>query len=257
MTRSASSQKDTNRLLLAAALQYAGRGWRVFPLVPQGKRPLTESGFKDATTEDTRIITWWERWPSANVGLATGGPFDVLDLDGDEGRENFKREVPGYVHRGPVVQTGRGYHLYFQSGAGRNSSNRIPKVDFRGDGGYVVAPPSVHETGTPYTWMEGRGPNLPLPPPPEWLGRIARPEGPPRLIKNPPTALGGPVELAVRWDLPVYWHNPPKTHCVFGTHNDSDPSLTLYDDHVFCFGCGRAATPQEFYECLRDNYGNR
>ncbi len=255
MRISASNQKDTDRLLLASALQYAGRGWRVFPLVPRGKKPLTKTGFKEATTNDQRIITWWERWPSANIGLATGDPFDVIDIDGDEGRDNFKRLHRGYRHRGPVVETGRGYHLYFQACGGGNSSNRVPKVDYRGDGGYVVAPPSVHESGRLYIWMEERGPELPLPELPVWLRDFSKPKytGPP--INYSPTALGGPVELAIHFKLQVRWGNPPKTHCPLGTHTDTDPSLALYKNGAYCFGCNTNLSPDDLLRVLQHGRG--
>src|SRR5258708_29958828 len=80
---------------LEAALRYAGRGWPVFPCQWQGegrKRPLTEHGLHDATT-DTGIITgWWSRWPEALIGVPTGEPLgcvvldiDRLDIDRKEG----------------------------------------------------------------------------------------------------------------------------------------------------------------------------
>ena len=87
--------------MLAAALAYAARGWPVFPLKPRDKVPAipkTEggSGFYDATTDPAVIRRWWERWPDANVGLATGAAagFVVLDVDGPEGEASLAVTCP-------------------------------------------------------------------------------------------------------------------------------------------------------------------
>jgi len=69
--------------LKAAALDYAAKGVPVFPLIPNGKAPLTSHGFLDATTDPTQIKAWWTKWPDANIGAPTGLPqtFTVLDID--------------------------------------------------------------------------------------------------------------------------------------------------------------------------------
>src|SRR5690348_11983979 len=71
---------------LEHALRYAEMGWPVFPLRPGGKEPLIPkrdggNGVKDATTEASQIVTWWGRWPTANIGLACGGWCWMLDAD--------------------------------------------------------------------------------------------------------------------------------------------------------------------------------
>ena len=77
--------------LLEAALDYAGHGRPVFPVRSNDKRPLTNNGFKDATTDAETIHAWWGEHPNANVGVPTGAEsgFIVLDVDGDEGRESL------------------------------------------------------------------------------------------------------------------------------------------------------------------------
>src|SRR6516165_958945 len=92
--------------LLAAALGYANRGWPVIPLYSveggrcrctngdcssPGKHPLTRHGLKDQTTDVQTIISWWNRWPQANVGIVTGAASGlwVLDLDGHDGIDSF------------------------------------------------------------------------------------------------------------------------------------------------------------------------
>lgn len=149
--------------MLAAALSYARRGWPVFPCRPRGKEPLTAHGFKDATTDPATIRSWWQRWPDANVALATGrvSGLVVLDVDMDKGgldslRTLVDRFAGGELPEGPAVQTGGGgYHLYFAYPAAPvpcSAGKAGPGLDLRGDGGYVIAPPSVHPSGGRYTW---------------------------------------------------------------------------------------------------------
>ncbi|MEU0150897.1 bifunctional DNA primase/polymerase [Micromonospora fulviviridis] len=147
--------------LLRAALDYATRGWPVFPIKPDRKAPpLTPNGFKDATTDPATITRWWERWPNANIGIATGDPGpDVLDFDvtaGKPGRVNYRRLRDAGLTTGyqTAVATPRGgLHLYY-AGTGQGLG-RMPRhgVDFQSWGGYVVAPPST-VGGNPYTVIQ-------------------------------------------------------------------------------------------------------
>jgi hypothetical protein len=134
-------------------------------------------GFYDATTEPTKIVHWWTQWPNANIGLATGVAFDVLDIDGPSGLASLSESAPDGVENrfasivGPTVMTGGGGHhiLVTVTGLG-NKAGFIPSCDFRGDGGYVVAVGSVHPSGAPYRWLEGCGPDKKLiNPAPDWL----------------------------------------------------------------------------------------
>jgi hypothetical protein len=155
--------------LLEAALTYALNGWPVFPLIPGQKQPLgalAPHGVKDATTDIAQVTEWWTVEPEANIGVATGGGRFVLDLDSFEARERL--EAAGIVipADAPVATTGKGAHIWFAGTMG-NRTGVVEKVDVRGDGGYVVAPPSVHPNGGTYTWASGEpfGKPLPLPPP--------------------------------------------------------------------------------------------
>lgn len=157
--------------LVDAALSYAARGWPVFPLHSirgghcscragaacsrPGKHPRTPHGRTDATTDPEIVRRFWACWPDANIGIATGleSGLLVVDLDGvgvvDEVR----------LPDSPCSVTGRGgrHVLYRRPPGGRYlTATRVlgPElaVDSRADGGYIVAPPSVHVSGRAYTW---------------------------------------------------------------------------------------------------------
>jgi hypothetical protein len=163
--------------ILEAALRYAARDWPCFPCQPRGKKPLTVHGCKDATTDAQTIRAWWKRWPAANVAIATGPrSFDALDIDGPEGEQALAalEEKHGPLPLGPCQQTGRGRQLFFVGGALGNSTGRLPGIDTRGEGGYVVAAPSIHPNGTPYAMGYI---DEPLPECPEWLTAALRGNG--------------------------------------------------------------------------------
>lgn len=141
-------------LPLPRAAEYlAAAGVPVFPCVPGGKRPLTVHGFHDATADPARVAAWWGRWPGANVGIPTGpaSGVEVVDVDvhgGESGFPALRRArraglIPGWA--GLVRSPSGGLHLYFPTDPGRvQASWQAPDahVDFRGTGGYIVAPPS-------------------------------------------------------------------------------------------------------------------
>jgi Bifunctional DNA primase/polymerase, N-terminal/Primase C terminal 1 (PriCT-1) len=141
--------------VVAAALDYANRGWGVFP-VRRDKRPRTAHGLKDASNDPATIRQWWALWPDAGVAIRTGEGLLVLDVDGEDGGESLHElesqhgELPDTVR----AVTGKGEHYYFAHPVGaRNSAGRLgPGLDIRADGGYVVAPPSPHPNGRRYEW---------------------------------------------------------------------------------------------------------
>jgi hypothetical protein len=159
-----------------AALAYVSWGWPVFPLLPtgeanprtgeisDGKKPATRHGLKDATTDRDTIAAWWDAHPQHNIGLPTGGLFDVVDIDPRHGgmesyravvaRENEKGEglIPD-IHA--KVGTGNGgWHLYVKPLGGGNTVNLLPGIDIRGLGGYVVGPPSwLGDFEHRYMWL--------------------------------------------------------------------------------------------------------
>jgi hypothetical protein len=148
--------------LLRAALAYARRGIPVFPCEPGGKRPLTYNGFWDASADPRRVEPWWRRWPDANVGVPTGQVSGLLVLDVDARGGGPESLAALQRAHGPLPRTARartgggGTHHFFGYPAEkevRNSAGRLgPGLDVRGEGGYVVVPPS--RTQSAYRWLE-------------------------------------------------------------------------------------------------------
>jgi hypothetical protein len=121
---------------------------------------LVPHGLKEATTNRARVLAWWTQQPQANIGLATGHAFDVLDIDGPTGTQALRAFAGAHAleSSGPLVRTGGGgWHYYLApTGLGNVAPRDLEQVDWRGRGGYVVAPPSRHRSGHPYTWVAGR-----------------------------------------------------------------------------------------------------
>ncbi|MST31625.1 DNA primase [Acidimicrobiaceae bacterium USS-CC1] len=172
--------------VIEIALAYAARGWPVFPLEPGGKRPLgrlVPHGLKEATADATVVERWWRQEPQANIGLVTGQHFDVLDVDGPEALDAVSAAMPlaerpeedPYL-RGPQVATPRGWHAYIAPTGRKNTVNiaGIAGIDWRGQGGYVVAPGSVKTEGGSWDWICGPedpeyGVDAPILPAPAWI----------------------------------------------------------------------------------------
>lgn len=173
--------------LLAAALAYRATGWPVLPLhawvderctcgrddcTSPAKHPRLHNGLHGASADEDTIVGWWRRWPTANVGLRTGVAFDVLDVDGQEGQESIL--AAGNLPCVPESFTGGGgNHLLFLPTGSGNRAGILPKVDWRGQNGYIVAPPSLHASGKLYEWHEP--PETPLQPVPDWLLTLVQP----------------------------------------------------------------------------------
>ncbi len=226
--------------LLNAALAYAERGWPVLPLLPNDKKPhgrLVKNGLNEATLDQTLILKWWLDTPKANIGLRTGVAFDALDVDGPDGIASMIELAPNYKHAGPIASTGKGFHLLFIPTGARNAARKLPGLDFRGQGGYVVAPPSVHPNGNLYRWRR----NGALPEPTEWLDQLVTK---PRVQRTTPE-----IDPANQDNIIFVFQSLFTgirtlhavgsrfiTNCLW--HDDSTPSLVLYESNSFyCFGC--------------------
>src|SRR5262245_14608815 len=141
--------------MLATALTLARRGLRVFPCRMAGKEPACERGCLAATVDENVIRQWWQSEPRYNVGVATGAVSQifVIDIDSDEGEIRLaKLEAEhGQIPLTVTSITGRGRHLFFRYQPDhpvKNTTGRIAAgIDTRGDGGYILAPPSIHPSG--------------------------------------------------------------------------------------------------------------
>ena len=152
--------------VLSDAAEYYARelGFAVFPLLPNSKRPAVANGVKDATTDAGVIASGWAQNPSMNVAIACGEPSGGLlvidiDVDADTGEDGIEFLAKWEREHGELPETvsaitGRGgSHLYYRvSGRMKNSANPDVGVDIRCDGGYVMAPPSIHPNGNAVEW---------------------------------------------------------------------------------------------------------
>jgi putative DNA primase/helicase len=180
-----------------AALRYALRGWRVFPLhglvngactcgrscSSPGKHPLVRRGLYEATTDAHQIEEWWRGWRSANIGIATGSESGIVVIDIDLPAAVASLDV--LIDMGlPVtlagVTGGGGLHLIYMCADDTlgNSAGRLPGIegelsgiDLRANGGYIVAPPSIHRSGATYAWLDE---DVAIAPAPEWLQQPER-----------------------------------------------------------------------------------
>ncbi len=134
-----------------AALQYLGRGFSVIP-VRKDKTPLVP--WKDFTTRkatEEEVNKWYDQWPDAQVAIVTGAISGVVVLDADK-----KDALKGVsILPTPIAKAYRGPHYYLKCPdfPVSNKVGILDGVDFKGDGGYIVAPPSVNEQGHQYEWM--------------------------------------------------------------------------------------------------------
>jgi Bifunctional DNA primase/polymerase, N-terminal/Primase C terminal 1 (PriCT-1) len=217
----ASDKPSFDHPRLVAALAYARRGWPIFPLhTPTnghctcgkpdckniGKHPRTPQGLKDASTDEAMVRHWWTRWPQANLGGLTGATSGVIVLDVDprhggnislEDLEAAHGKLPDTVES----QTGGGRHVFFKHPGVpiRNDAGKKlgPGLDIRGDGGYIVLPPSLHASGRQYEWEVSSHPDdVPLAPMPPWLmALLTSPEG---SRNGQPATTGGPIPEGAR-----------------------------------------------------------
>jgi replicative DNA helicase len=142
------------------AQAYAKKGWQTFPLKPHDKIPLVK--WADVATCDTAMINgWFDNYPDANIGIACGSRSGIVVLDVDAGHGGYESltrliEKYGAIPETSVSKTGSGgEHIFFKHPGIeiRNSAGKLgPGLDVRGDGGYVVAPPSIHPNGNSYEW---------------------------------------------------------------------------------------------------------
>jgi KaiC/GvpD/RAD55 family RecA-like ATPase len=234
-------QVQVENFRLRFALAYAAIGWQVFPLhsVRTGpnastctcgnqdcgnvaKHPRTASGLKDATVDAQQIKDWWNTWPGANVGIVAGAAsgFFVIDVDPRHGGDKTLAALMsehGELPETTEAETGGGgrHILFVHPGWNVKPDSRGKKlgdgVDIRGDGSYIVAPPSQHKSLNRYTWAPGASPReCKLSVAPSWiLDRLKEsPQPAPRIIEPS------------RSDIARLWLGKALARVREGTRND-------------------------------------
>ncbi|MDA1270671.1 MAG: bifunctional DNA primase/polymerase [Chloroflexi bacterium] len=175
--------------MLKRGLAYAKKGWAVFPLHSQvngvctcrnqecrnpAKHPRVEGGLKAATTDPDTITGWWTTWPNANIGVATGAVSGIVVVDTDlknDGPSNWSdlQDIHGPIETLTVLTGSGGNHWVFLNPLDRTLKNTAgklgPGIDTRGEGGYIVAPPSLHISGDRYEWDHKAA----IAPVPDWV----------------------------------------------------------------------------------------
>ena len=178
------------RSVSEAVQDYMRLGWSIIPTRPGDKRPLVRwDEFQHRRPGETETCDWFRTWPDAGIGIVTGtvSGLVVLDVDvrhgGDVALQQLEREHARLPTTVECWTGGGGRHLYFAHPGGfvRNKVGLAPGIDIRADGGYVVAPPSLHASGLRYVWVEGRAPGrTEIAALPDWLLRRAIEEPTPR-----------------------------------------------------------------------------
>lgn len=175
-----------------AALWYAAHGIPVAPLhwpkdggcscgkpdcASPAKHPFTAHGFHDATVDAEQVAAWWRAHPDANIGIVTGTVSGLLVVDcdprngGPEDRGELVQQFGPMPDTAEVLTGGGGRHIYFRYAGGRVPQTLAEGVDLKGDGGYVVAAPSLHPSGKRYAvdGVEGARAFLSIAEAPDWL----------------------------------------------------------------------------------------
>ena len=231
--------------MLDAALCYASKGWAVSPLCYPtedhqcgcflkhkgnniGKAPLTPHGIRDATTDPDQIKAWWKKWPKANIaiGLKEAGLL-VVAPDSTDALDAFKEKGLTTTF---VVQSGGGaghYHFYYRKpdGCPNYRINRPGEYDIQSDG-YMVAPPSLHQSGRHYQWIDPSDATLPDAPAWAqlliWEAASKTPKTPPNWNTNPKVDIdlnNLDAEAKLWWD---------GTKSAIASNGEIDRSYTLF-----------------------------
>ena len=205
-----------NRQTLKAALWYSRKGWPLLPIwgcqndqcecgnnkcSTPAKHPRIAGGIKNASTDQALIQTWWKKWPNSNIGVCTGkySGFFALDVDPiSGGDESLYELIAKYGKLPDTVETltgNGGRHIFFEY-PGYSIKGTVgfrPGLDIRGDGNYIVAPPSLHISGHRYEFEISSRPNeVAIASAPDWLLDLMQEESKKHVHSHDE---GNPVEI--------------------------------------------------------------
>jgi Bifunctional DNA primase/polymerase, N-terminal/Primase C terminal 1 (PriCT-1) len=203
--------RDKSNPLYVSAIAYAKRGWQVFPChgmrdgkctcgkvcgKDAGKHPRIRGWNGEATTDEKTIRAWWDKWPDANIGIATGALSGLLVLDADADKGGLETLAVLEANHGPLpktptVQTGGGgrqYYFRLTPDCGLTIGvGVLPGLDYRGAGGLVITPPSLHRSSNRYSWITPPE-EAPVAEAPTWLLEMLA-QGKPKKDKPPRSGL--------------------------------------------------------------------
>jgi len=153
--------------VLNYALEYLKLGLSVIPLQPREKRPLIKwKQYQQRLPTEDEVRKWFSKWPNANIGIVCGrvsGNLLVLDFDSEDLYKQFMEQAFAFTNlynklkETWIVRTGKGVHIYFRVKDVTPPTKLRLKggIDLKGEGGYVVAPPSIHPSGKRYEFVNG------------------------------------------------------------------------------------------------------
>jgi putative DNA primase/helicase len=209
---------------------------KILPLKEKGKAPILGGGVYNATNDLKELKDYFRKHPSANYGIATGQVSNliVVDVDGERGKQSLRKLIAehGELPKTVVVKTGKGRHYWFRPGRmiSRNSAGRLGQgIDIRGDGGYIVGPGSVHESGRLYRFLPGRAPcDVKIAEAPKWLRKAVASSEKSQIVSSVPVIPLSDIERArayidsaVRRELerlgkaPKHQRNDTLNRCAF------------------------------------------
>ena len=187
--------------MLDVARAYRERGWSVVPQNPGAKQPCVRwKPFQDRTPTEDELAAWFAQWPQAGLAVVLGpvSGLLVIDVDGTEAHSVLVERLGSEPLAPKAISGSRKpdrYHLFFRCpdiATKAKATPWHPKLEFRGKGGIVIIPPSLHKSGHRYTWAEGRCPDdLPLPQLPAEIVAALQPTRP----APPPTRITGDVNI--------------------------------------------------------------
>ena len=251
-----------------SALAYSSRGWSVVPVhtmhdgrcscgrvdcAAPGKHPRVrwETAMHERASAE-QVVSWWERWPDANVAVVTGcvSEVAVLDVDPRAGGDAALAKLEGRWGSVPPTAEARsgggGRHLWFTSRVELPSAVLAAGFELKAERGIVIAPPSVHASGGQYAWLPGRSPDeIALSALPAWLESLAHGDPEARwrhpLAELPTRTASEREEFAAAWERAGVAVQPGDHYYLCPFHPDTHPSLHVdaYGCRWFCFGCRR------------------